>query len=81
MKLITDGQGVDLILDPVLGSFFQENLECLGMDARWVIYGSMGGIKVKEANLKLVDDEPLKQRGTSTEDVYEAGPNKILWNL
>ena len=40
-----------MILDPVLGSFFQENLECLGMDARWVIYGSMGGIKVKEANM------------------------------
>lgn len=51
VKLITDGDGVDLILDPILGSFFQENLECLGMDARWVIYGAMGGVKVKEANM------------------------------
>jgi len=44
------------ILDPILGSFFNENLECLGMDSRWVIYGAMGGIKVQNANmLKLMN--------------------------
>ena len=43
-------------MDPVLGSFFDENLNCLGLDSRWVIYGSMGGIKVVEANfMKLLN--------------------------
>ena len=49
---MTDGQGADLILDPVLGTFFEDHLDCLAMDSRWIIYGSMGGFKVKEgANL------------------------------
>ena len=51
IKLMTDGQGVDVILDCILGDFFKENLECLGMDSRWVIYGAMGGIKIREANM------------------------------
>ncbi len=56
VKLITDNEGVDVIMDPVLGSFFEENLNCLGFDSRWVIYGSMGGIKVIDANfMKLLN--------------------------
>lgn len=51
VKLITDGDGVDVILDPVLSSFFNCNLDCLGWDSRWVIYGAMSGIKVKDANM------------------------------
>ena len=53
--MITDGEGVDVIQDPVLGTFFNCNLDCLAMDSRWVIYGTMGGHRIKEANLmKLV---------------------------
>jgi len=51
VKLITDGKGVDIILDPVLGSFFKTNLGCLGRDARWVIYGAMGGTTLTDVNL------------------------------
>jgi tumor protein p53-inducible protein 3 len=51
VKLITDGKGVDIILDPILGSFFKTNLNCLGMDARWVIYGAMGGTTITDVNL------------------------------
>ena len=30
-------------------------MNCIGVDSRWVIYGTMGGLKVKEANFaKLV---------------------------
>lgn len=56
MALITDHEGVDLILDPVLGSFFEESLNCLAKDARWVIYGTMGGFRLKEGTnmLKLL---------------------------
>ena len=40
VKKFTDGEGVNVIQDPVLGgSNFNQNLECLAIDSRWVIYG------------------------------------------
>ena len=49
VKSFTNGRGVNVIQDPVLASHFNENLNCLAQDCRWVLYGSMGGIKVKDA--------------------------------
>lgn len=43
---ITDKKGLDVILDPVLGQNFEYNVKCLGNDCRWVMYGSLGGVKV-----------------------------------
>ena len=40
------GRGADLILDPVGASFAAANLEALAMDGTWVLYGSMGGLKL-----------------------------------
>ena len=52
---MTQGKGCNLILDPILASNFDYNMNCLAMDARWVMYGTMGGIKVPEANFsKLI---------------------------
>lgn len=39
----TKGRGVDVILDCVGGSFWEKNVECLAVDGRWVLYGTMGG--------------------------------------
>ena len=48
----TNGRGVDLIFDPVLGGpNFNENLDVLAMDSRWVLYGTMGGISIEKAPL------------------------------
>ena len=33
------------------GQNFLQNLSSVSMDSRWVIFGSMGGLKIKEANL------------------------------
>jgi len=43
----TNGRGVDVVLDCVGGSYWQQNSDVLAMDGRWVIYGTMGGIKVE----------------------------------
>ena len=51
VKEFTGGKGVDLIQDPVLASNFNYNIKCLSMDSRWVIYGTMGGIKLQETNM------------------------------
>lgn len=57
VSLETGGKGADVILDPVLASFFKNNMECLAMDSRWVMYGAMGGVRIKEASLKHFKDK------------------------
>ncbi len=39
----TQGKGVDVILDPVGGSYFDDNLKSLSVDGRLVVIGLMGG--------------------------------------
>ena len=40
---LTDGRGVDVILDHIGGPYLQRNLEALAMDGRLAIIGHMGG--------------------------------------
>ena len=52
VMLMSDHEGMDYIFDPVCaGAFFTTNLNCLGMDSKWVIYGTIGGTKVRELNM------------------------------
>lgn len=43
---ITDGEGVDVILDPVGGAYFEGNVKVLRMRGRLVIISTMGGSDV-----------------------------------
>jgi len=36
------GSGVNLILDCVGGSFYEDNMHCLATEGRWVVYGQLG---------------------------------------
>jgi NADPH2:quinone reductase len=56
VKLVTDGRGVDVILDIIGGDYFERNLGALAVDGRLVQIGLMGGPK---AQLNLV---PVLQR-------------------
>ena len=38
-------EGVDIILDPVGGNYFEDNINVLSMEGRLVIIGLMGGVK------------------------------------
>ena len=65
------------------GPGFNENLKCLGMDAKWVIYGSMGGVKLESTPIVRL----LMQRAsilTSTlrnrSDTYKADLLKEVYN-
>ncbi|XP_028652652.1 quinone oxidoreductase PIG3 isoform X1 [Erpetoichthys calabaricus] len=42
----TKGHGADIILDCVGASMWEQNVKCLSMDGRWVLYGTMGGVEV-----------------------------------
>ncbi|ELT87242.1 hypothetical protein CAPTEDRAFT_163551 [Capitella teleta] len=43
----TNGDGVDLILDCVGASHWEQNIESLKAEGRWVLYGSLGGVNVE----------------------------------
>jgi NADPH2:quinone reductase len=50
---LTGGQGVDVILDMVAGSYVAREVECLAEDGRLVIIAVQGGVKA-EFNVGLV---------------------------
>jgi NADPH:quinone reductase-like Zn-dependent oxidoreductase len=58
VKALTAGKGANVILDPILASNFDYNMNSLALDGRWVMYGTMGGVKVApEANFgKLIQN-------------------------
>ncbi len=60
-RRITDGKGVDVVLDMVAGSYVAREVECLAEDGRIVIIAVQGGIK-SEINAGLV----LRRRLTIT---------------
>ena len=58
---LTDGQGVDVILDMVAGNYVAKEVECLREDGRLVIIAVQGGVK-SEVNAGLI----LRRRLTIT---------------
>ncbi|KAK3773329.1 hypothetical protein RRG08_023214 [Elysia crispata] len=48
---LTNGKGVDLVLDCVGASMYEENLKALALDGRWIVYGLMGGAIKSDVNL------------------------------
>ncbi len=61
VKKLTDGKGVNVILDMVAGSYVAREIECMAEDGRLVIIAVQGGIKA-EFNAGLV----LRKRLTIT---------------
>lgn len=61
VKRLTGGQGVNVILDMVAGSYVAKEVECLSEDGRLVIIAVQGGVK-SEINAGLV----LRRRLTIT---------------
>jgi NADPH2:quinone reductase len=68
-KKLTDGKGVDVILDMVAGSYVAREVECLAEDGRIVIIAIQGGTK-SEFNAGLV----LRKRLTITGSTLRPRP-------
>ena len=66
-KRITNGKGVDVILDMVAGEYVKREVECLAEDGRIVIIAVQGGTKA-EANAGLI----LRKRLTITGSTLRA---------
>ena len=69
VKKLTSGNGVNVILDMVAGSYIARELECLAEDGRLVIIAVQGGIKA-EVNAGLV----LRKRLTITGSTLRPRP-------
>lgn len=65
VKNFTDSKGVDLIFDFIGADYWDQNLDSLAVDGRLVIIGTMGGRKVKEADLGMILGKRLQVIGTA----------------
>jgi putative PIG3 family NAD(P)H quinone oxidoreductase len=46
--------GVDVVFDCVGASFYRHTIDMLGMDSRWVLFGTMGGNEISNFNLSAL---------------------------
>lgn len=62
---ITDGKGVNVILDFLAASYFQQNINSMAVDARMVMLAAMGGIKVTDLDMGKIVWKRLKIMGST----------------
>ncbi|MFF2887299.1 NAD(P)H-quinone oxidoreductase [Paenibacillus sp. NPDC057967] len=61
----TAGRGVDVIMDFVGASYWEQNLSALALDGKLILIGLLGGAKAKELNLSQLIARRLQLIGTS----------------
>lgn len=61
---ITDGQGVNLILDFIGASYWKKNINSLNVDGRLVLIGILDGIEIEKVNLMALLGKRIQVTGT-----------------
>lgn len=61
----TDGRGVDIVLDLVGASYFEQNLRALAKDGTIVLVGMMGGAVVEKFNLSAIMGKRARVTGST----------------
>ncbi|KAI2625886.1 quinone oxidoreductase putative [Hypoxylon sp. NC1633] len=61
----TGGKGVDLIIDFIGASYFQNNLLVAARDARWVALGLMGGTKLNNVDFSMLLFKRVRLEGST----------------
>ena len=64
VQKITNGRGVDVILDFIGASYWQKNLASIAVDGRWVLIGMLGGTIVPEIDLGILISKRVQLIGT-----------------
>ncbi|MDO9003575.1 MAG: NAD(P)H-quinone oxidoreductase [Aquabacterium sp.] len=84
---LTDGKGVDVILDMVAGSYVAREVECLAEDGRLVIIAVQGGVKAEfNAGLVLrrrlvITGSTLRPRPVAFKAAIAASLREKVWPL
>ena len=82
---LTNGEGVDVILDMVAGSYVPRNLKCLKVDGRLIIIAVQGGIRdeVNFANIMIkrqtITGSTLRPQSSSKKSEYVESLVKNAW--
>ena len=80
VKRLTNGRGVDVVLDMVAGDYVGREIECLAEDGRLVIIAVQGGIK-SEFNAGLVLRRRLTITGSTLRPRSAADKAQIAYEL
>lgn len=84
---LTDGKGVDVVLDMVAGSYVAREVECLAEDGRLVIIAVQGGVKAEfNAGLVLrrrlvITGSTLRPRPVAFKAAIAASLREKVWPL
>lgn len=54
VKRLTDGNGADVVFDPVGGEVFENSMRCINWGARILVVGFTGGIGLARTNLLMI---------------------------
>lgn len=84
---LTDGHGVDIILDIVAGQYSEDNMRALAHGGRWVVIGSQGGIKGPINFMRLMAKQAvltgnlLRPRSAAEKGEILSGLVRDIWPL
>jgi NADPH2:quinone reductase len=88
IKALTEGRGVDVILDMVGGAYFPRNVRALAVDGRLVIIAFLGGSKVEAVDLTpimtrrlTVTGSTMRPRTTAQKAAIAAELREKVWPL
>jgi NADPH:quinone reductase len=88
VKRLTEGRGVDVVLDMVGAAYFQRNLRCLGWDGRLVLIAFLGGHEVEKADIRpimlrrlTVTGSTMRPRTTAQKGEIAAALEAKVWPL
>ena len=79
-QTFADGQGIDVILDPVGGQYLSDNLVLLGTGGRLVVIGLMGGPKA-EINLAVLMGKRARVIGSTLRSRPNAEKAEVMSQL
>jgi len=77
IKKVTDGKGVDYIVDFVGGNYFQQNLDACARDARIVLLGTLSGGKVPDADISQILYKRIRIEGSTLRSRDEEYQGKL----
>lgn len=88
VKALTEGRGVDVILDMVGAAYFPKNVRSLAMDGRLVLIAFLGGSKVEAMDLApimtrrlTVTGSTMRPRTTAQKGAIAAALREKVWPL
>jgi NADPH:quinone reductase len=87
IKQVTDGRGVDIILDMVAGTYAERNIDCAALEGRIVVISLLGGARA-EINIGKIlmkrltlTGSTLRSRTVAQKAAVAAGVLQNVWPL